>query len=292
MSLRAKRRNPQTPKGETKPKTRAVRERRATYRTVRPSLTRAEAAALADFRARLKSILPAGALQSLILYGSKARGEAHPYSDVDLLLVHNLEPEQAKEAIFEAELETISQFDASHSPDLQTLIMTHAELNAASAKGLPLLQNIAREGILLEGAPVMPEKMDREHYASSYMEDARETLRSARLILANGDIRNPIAMAFFIYESAARAGLIAKDIAPQSHTGTLNLFSQHFVKPGLVDKKFGARFKRMLDDRIDATYAKEKQFTREDAERALDIAEELVNKIDAMLPSLLKEKHG
>ncbi|MBI3913448.1 MAG: HEPN domain-containing protein [Chloroflexi bacterium] len=276
-------------KGNTR-KPHKSRERRANYRAPRPALTRSEQRALADFRARLKSILPAGALQSLILYGSKARGEAHPYSDVDLLLVHNQEPEQAKDAIFEAELETASQFDPAHPPDLQTLIMTRAELDEASAQGLPLLQNIAREGIVLEGAPVMPEKMDREYYASDYIAKAKRTLKSARGILADGDINNPIAMAFFIYEAAARAGLIAKDIAPQSHTGTLNLFSQHFVKPGLVDKKFGARFKRMLDDRIDATYAKEKQFTKEDAERALDIAEELVNKIDAMLPSLLKEK--
>ncbi len=199
---------------------RKTRERRVAYRAARPSLTRAEATALEDFRARLHSILPAGALHSLILYGSKARGERHPHSDVDLLLVHNLEREETNAKIHEAETETLMQFGETRLPELQTLIMTRAELDEASAKGLPLLQNIAREGIVLEGTPVMPEKMDREYHAPKYVGDARRTLRSARLILATGDIPNPMAMAFLIYESAARAALIAIDIVPQSHTGT------------------------------------------------------------------------
>ncbi len=64
------------------------------------------------------------------------------------------------------------------------------------------------------------------------------------------------------------------------------------MKKRHFEQRFAVRFKKLLEDRIEATYAKEKQFTREDAERALDIAEELVNKIEAVLPSLLKEKHS
>jgi predicted nucleotidyltransferase len=64
---------------------RAVREKATAYKTAaRLNLTRAEARAVADFRARLKEILPHGELKSLILYGSKARGKARRGSDVDL----------------------------------------------------------------------------------------------------------------------------------------------------------------------------------------------------------------
>jgi len=68
------------------------------------------------------------------------------------------------------------------------------------------------------------------------------------------------------------------------------LFGEHFIKTGLVPKKFAPHFKRLEDDRLEATYTLEKQFTKEDAERALAIAEELLAAVETLLPTLLEEK--
>jgi hypothetical protein len=273
---------------------RAAREKQSAYHTTaRPKLTRAETRALAEFRARLKEILPNGELSSLILYGSKARGDAHPGSDLDLLIVYDGARGEKKDAIWNAAAEIeMDAFERNPraSLDLETLIRTDAELRDEAAVGLPLLQNIAREGIVLEGGRIVPEKMDRKHWSSVHIEDARRTLRTARLVLADGDIRQAISLAYFIYLDAARAALISKGIAPQSHAGTNKLFGLHFIKTGLLPKKFGPHFGRLETDRLEATYRKEKQFTKEDVERALAVAEELVSAVEQLLPTWLEEK--
>ncbi len=279
-------------KGQRQP--RVARERAAAYKVAaRPRLTRAEARAVAEFRARLKEILPNGELKSLILYGSKARGEARRGSDVDLLIVYDSAHGEKKDAIRDAvddiALETLER-DGKTILDIQPLVLTETEMKEDAALGMPLLQNVAREGIVLEGGSIVPEKMDRRYWTSKHVEDAKRTLRTARLVLADGDIRQAISLAYFIYLDAARAALIAKEIAPQSHSGTNRLFGQHFIKTGLLPKKFGPHFGRLEQDRLEATYTKEKQYTQEDAERALAIAEELVVAVDNLLPTLLEEK--
>jgi uncharacterized protein (UPF0332 family)/predicted nucleotidyltransferase len=270
-------------------KPRTAREKSAVYKTTpRPRLTRAEARAVADFRACLKEILPNGELRSLILYGSKARGDARPGSDIDLLVVYDSARGDKKDAIWDAAYEICTSSETA--PDLQPFVLSKTELVQDVALGMPLLQNVAREGIVLEGDTVKPQEMDRKHWTQVYIQDAKQQLDSARVLLERGDIRRAISLAYFIYLDAARAALISKGIAPQSHAGTNTLFGLHFIKTGLLPKKFGPHFGRLEQDRLEATYAKKKQYTKEDADRALNIAEELVIAVEGLIPTLLAEE--
>ncbi len=89
------------PKTNTR-KLRVAREKPAVYKTRRaPALTPTEQRAVDEFRARLRGILPSGGLKSLILYGSKARGDAHPGSDIDLLIVSDSARGDKKDAIWD-----------------------------------------------------------------------------------------------------------------------------------------------------------------------------------------------
>lgn len=268
---------------------RVARERKAAYGDTRyATLTPGERKAIAAFRARLKEILPSGELVSLILYGSRARGDAHPGSDVDLLVVYDPAHGDKKDAIRDAAYEILTSSETA--PDIQPFVLSKTQLAEDVALGLPLLQNIAREGIVLEGDAVKPNEMDRKYWTEIHIADAKRQLDSARAILARGDIRSAIAMAYFVYLDAARAALIAKGIAPQSHAGTNPLLGLHFVKTGLFDKKYSAHYSRLEKDRLEATYTKLKQFTKEDAEHALDIAEEFLTQVERLLPTLLAEK--
>ncbi len=274
-----------------KQKTHQLREVKTLYQVaVQPRLSPVEAEALEKFRARLGEILHDGELKSLVLYGSRARGEMHPGSDIDLLIVHDSPHRETKDEILDATSEIELEMFEQQPIDFQPLIRTRSELARESALGMPLLHNIAREGIILDGEPIMPEEMDRKYWSSLYIEDAQQTLRTARLALASGDVRRPIAMAFSIYEDAARAVLIAKGILPKSHEGTQNLFGLHFVKTGLIPKKFAVHFTRMYKDRNDATYAKLKKFDEQDAKFALERAEELLAIAEKLLPSLLEKE--
>ena len=275
-------------------RSRAARERQTIYkRAARPKLTQTEARALAEFRARLKEILPNGELKSLILYGSKARGDTHPGSDIDLLVVYDSAQGERKERIWDAAGEILFaayESDPKSTLDIAPLVLTEPELRKDAALGMPLLLNVAREGIVLEGEHVVPGKMDRKYWTTAHLGDAKRQLDSARVLLEHGDIPSAISMAYFIYLDAARAALIAKGIAPQSHAGTNRLFGLHFINTGLLPKKFGPHFGRLETDRLEATYIKEKHFTREDVERALTVAEELITAVEKFLPTLMEEK--
>jgi uncharacterized protein len=83
-------------------------------------------------------------LDRVILFGSEARGDATPQSDIDVLIVLK-DPVNAS-----AELERTSQFIAQlcleHSVLISRLFMPQSRFETESA---PLLRNIRQEGILL-----------------------------------------------------------------------------------------------------------------------------------------------
>ena len=71
---------------------------------------------------------------------------------------------------------------------------------------------------------------------------------------------------------AASACLIDKDLIPQSHEGTLTLFSLHLIKPGLIDVRFSDWLKKIRKARLEADYRHVHVFSREEAHEACEAA--------------------
>jgi predicted nucleotidyltransferase len=75
-----------------------------------------------EFHDRVRDLL-GSRLRDVRLFGSKARGDAHPESDIDLLvLVEHLDPAEAEEIVVAAYLITpwlvpvVRDFDEYHAP--------------------------------------------------------------------------------------------------------------------------------------------------------------------------------
>ena len=117
---------------------------------------------------------------------------------------------------------------------------------------------------------------NRRALVAEYLASSNTRLRAARVLLDAQHWADAISRAYYAILDAATAGLIQRDIVPQSHEGTMMLFSQQYVKPGLVEKRFADVFKRIRKARVEADYRHERVFTQEEAERACAQAAEFV----------------
>jgi predicted nucleotidyltransferase len=82
----------------------------------------------------------------VILYGSRARGDAHDYSDYDILIIVNGPVDMAlekkiRENVYPLELETCEV--------LTLIVYSKKEWDSPLYRAMPLHKNIDREGVLL-----------------------------------------------------------------------------------------------------------------------------------------------
>ena len=119
-----------------------------------------------------------------------------------------------------------------------------------------------------------------------YLNSSHERLESADILFEAGKFRDSISRSYYAFLDAADALLLTKDLRPKSHAGTIRLCNQHFIKEGMLDRKYSRWFKRIEKARLEADYEREKQFSRQDARDALHEAKEFVNAIEELLPRL------
>lgn len=82
----------------------------------------------------------------IILYGSRARGDAEPESDYDLLILTDGEVTIDREDVFRRQLFSI---ELETGAVLTVILMREKDWNSTLYNAMPLCQNIQREGIVL-----------------------------------------------------------------------------------------------------------------------------------------------
>ncbi len=242
-----------------------------------------EASAVKEFEERILAELP-NQVKGIILFGSKARGDAHPDSDIDLLVVVDRGTPEVSEAISDITADILLE----KRIDISALDFTCDQIAELAAIGTPFIRNVAEEGIVLKGEPIMVGKGDPAKVAQGFLESAHTRLQAARLMQREGLFGEVMSLVFYAFLDAADAALAARSIRTKSHAGTINLFGQHFIKPGLVDSKFGRWFKCARKFRLQADYERKRDFTLEQVEEAIARATEFIEMIEGLLPSLLE----
>ena len=113
------------------------------YRPLK-ALFDAEVETLATVAREFADALPHGGVEAVVLFGSVARGQPAPRSDVDVLVVGNGAVQR------EARRLAASLLDR-HDVNVSPLVLTPREVSARLRAFDPLLLTIAKEGKLLRG---------------------------------------------------------------------------------------------------------------------------------------------
>jgi len=209
-------------------------------------------------------------LAAVVLYGSRARGDADEGSDVDLLVVLRGEFDERPEQQVACDL--ANELAETYGYGLLGAVV--ATEDDYRQRMLPLFMNIRREGIELwpvadqqavrdekgtyEGAPQRDDIALIRNRMNEALDDANASLREGRYGLTAN-------RAYYAMFHAATALLLSEGLAFSRHTGVINGFSERFVKTGRLPADFSTALGRAFDLRNQADYAYAKQITKEEA---------------------------
>ena len=250
-------------------------------------------AAAEDFARRVRAAL-GDRVDSIVLYGSVARGEAGPDSDIDVLVVgsrdggigkaiRKVESDRARETGYRFFVETTA-YDRDEFLRLRRL-------------GSPLVMNMLEDGVVLydtgifskvraDSAQVSVAEMEvmMARRVARHLELADEALGDAQYSLDGGRLRSAAGRAYYAMFHAASAAVARTDSRPpRTHGGVANQFGLHYVTTGLFDAALAERLMETYELRRQRDYQLDVSFAQADVVAAVRDAREFVSAVRDML---------
>lgn len=257
-------------------------------------LTRQERLALKAYQDYLLAKFP-DEVERIVLFGSKARGDSAPDSDLDVLVI--VRSDDPAFSIGEARWKEIiagtNEIALKYGLDVSVTVRSHSQ----SQRWTPLLAHIHQEGIELwrrlgmqwDTWPVGGEaamKLGKQEHIEARMAMARDKLIAARKLLSEGLYNDAISRAYYAMFYASKALLLAFGEDPHKHSGVVSLYGERIVKVGLTDSKYGTLLRDARRLREQADYEDFFRATREQAESAIRNAEDFVREAHETLKKI------
>ena len=213
-------------------------------------------------------------IAKLILFGSAARGEATPESDVDLLVLATDDLDEVSQACAEASLRTAVEMHISVEPlvyCLDQLRLPHSLFVANAIANGKEIYSMAE-----------PELFRAE--ARGFLNLAQIYREGAERALATGDPRIAVDLAYNAAELCVKGLLVLRgESIPRTHGGVVARFGELYVRPGLVPEGVGRDLHLGLERRNKARYDWHAEVSERDAARSIAVARELGQKLEVLL---------
>jgi uncharacterized protein (UPF0332 family) len=110
---------------------------------------------------------------------------------------------------------------------------------------------------------------------------AQDELATANLLMANARYRACISRAYYAMYHATQAFLTAKNLSSKTHRGSIQLFSQHFIKTSELPIDLARALSDAYDLRQLSDYEETVQLTQSQAETILTSAQAFVAQAEA-----------
>lgn len=115
------------------------------------------------------------------------------------------------------------------------------------------------------------------------LKKARQKLSSSSGLIKSKNYDDAVSRAYYAAFYAAQAMLLSKGLSSKTHQGLIQLFSVHFIKTEILDKKMGSILVGLKDDREKGDYEIYSTLNKEDASEALSHAKEFVEAVETYL---------
>jgi uncharacterized protein (UPF0332 family) len=115
---------------------------------------------------------------------------------------------------------------------------------------------------------------------------AQETLRAAKLLVANDLVDSAASRAYYTMFHLAGALLLGKGLSFSKHGSLLAAFGQHLVKTGEIEAKFHRYLINAQDNRIEGDYNAQSNLTQTQVEIMIAQAEEFLVMAEQLLGEL------
>ncbi|MBI4785691.1 MAG: HEPN domain-containing protein [Chloroflexi bacterium] len=256
-------------------------------------LTAKEKRALDELVVRLRDKY-AEQIAQVILFGSRARGDATWESDFDLLIVTKNGGKKLEQALDRF----IDPIGFEHNLVFAPHVISEKELERKQTKE-PFYRSIVSEGVdlfaktprrvsrgkpLVYRPPTKGFKMDENAkiQIKIRLERARADVSAAHSMLDQGFFPRGVSTAYFAIFNFTTAVLLTLDLVRTKHSGVEGAFSEYFIRDKRIEEEYKDIFNRSRKERELADY-KLKEYTEAEARQILADCERFVARMEQYL---------
>jgi len=113
----------------------------------------------------------------------------------------------------------------------------------------------------------------------SLIQKAKRFLKSAGMLLEDGDYESSVSRSYYAMFYAVQALLLTKALSYSSHKGVISAFGEHFVKEGIFSREMGRELNRAFEKRQIGDYEHSFVITEKEAREILENGDQFVEEV-------------
>jgi len=232
-----------------------------------------------------------GSLLLLALFGSKARGDDQPDSDIDFLLVTEGDPRDLERRL----INVTAAIDIEHSVLINTLVFSVDRWSDFARRRAAFWKNAERDGMLILRSPRMPEVLvtgrlgeaappDNRPEMSAYMASAWQALHTAESEFLQGTDYLVVAnRAYYAVFYAANAILASRGLQRSKHAVVLSSFRDLYIKSGEIEAPYLRDYEEAMKRRHVSDYDLNPGINADFVRVGLEAAQRFLSRIERYL---------